>query len=184
MACCKERYMACMLMQNGSIVCVVGISWGCRAKIKLTCTCNWRFSSFETIILPKLGFSGLEIWLCLFFHLKNNLNAMFWNLLDFQTFPPTPNNQPQFQFQLFSFYVHSTFNSIKIPELPRKPNYKISTFLWQSSSLPHSWLPVQFALWAGGRNRRPDRISIIADRVSPARVSGWVLPQTSLYLGL
>lgn len=60
------------------------------------------------------------------------------------------------------------------------------TFLWQASALAISGLPVQQLVLGAGRCHccPPDRISIFAERVPPARVSGGVLSQPPLGLRL
>lgn len=60
------------------------------------------------------------------------------------------------------------------------------TFLWQTSSLSISWLPVQQLTLRAARGHwgSPDRIPIITEGVPSAWIPGGGLPQPSLGLGL
>lgn len=62
----------------------------------------------------------------------------------------------------------------------------VLTFLWEASALPEPGLSVQqLALGTCGCHwSSPNHISIIAERVPPARIPGGVLPQPPLGLGL
>lgn len=59
------------------------------------------------------------------------------------------------------------------------------TFLWQAPPFAQAWSAVQhFAFGAGGGCGGAGRVSVLAQRIPPARVSGWVLAEASLGLGL